>query len=122
MRVILPPLMHDVHAYTRRGVPLTRARTRCTFGSQRRLFRLCEKVTALPKNGFLPQMSQTAAIDRRGYQTASRFDRGEVLVERALRELAVDLRDLLPVCVEEDGHREAKALELVPDRSVGVEQ
>ena len=82
MRVILPALMQDVQAYTRRGVPSTSARTRCTFGFQRRLFRLCEKVTALPKNGFLPQMSQTAAIDRRGYQTASCFDRGEVLVER----------------------------------------
>lgn len=105
MRVILPPLMHDVHAYTRRGVPSTSARTRCTFGSQRRLFRLCENVTALPKKGFLPQMSQTAAIDRRGYQTASRFDRSEVLGECARRHLAFDLRDLVPVCVEEKGDR-----------------
>jgi hypothetical protein len=26
------------------------------------LFRLCENVTALPKNGFFPQISHTAAI------------------------------------------------------------
>ena len=62
----MPALMHDVHAFTRLGVPFTRARTRWLFGFQRRLFRLCEKVTALPKNGFFPQISHTAAIVRRG--------------------------------------------------------
>lgn len=66
MRVILPALMHDVQAFTRRGVPSTRARTRWMFGSQRRLLRLWEKVTALPKNGFFPQTSHTAAIGRPG--------------------------------------------------------
>ena len=62
MRVILPAFMHDVHTFTRRGVPSTSARTRWMFGFQRRLFRLCENVTALPKNGFFPQISHTAAI------------------------------------------------------------
>lgn len=57
----MPALIHDVHALTRFGVPLTSARTRWMFGSQRRLFRLCENVTALPNHGPLPQMSQFAA-------------------------------------------------------------
>ena len=66
MRVILPALMQDVQAFTRRGAPLTNARTRWMLGFQRRLFRLWEKVTALPKNGFFPQMSHTAAMARKG--------------------------------------------------------
>ena len=66
MRVTLPALMHDVQTCRRRGVPSTRARTFWMFGSQRRLFRLWEKVTALPKNGFFPQTSHTAAIGRPG--------------------------------------------------------
>ena len=52
-----------------RGVPSTSARTRCTFGSQRRLFRLCENDTDFPNQGFFPQMSQTAAMIDRGYQS-----------------------------------------------------
>jgi hypothetical protein len=71
MRVILSALMQLVQAFTRFGVPFTSARTRWMFGSQRRLFLLCENVTALPKNGFFPQMSHTAATVRRGYQTTS---------------------------------------------------
>jgi hypothetical protein len=62
MRVTRPALIQLVQAFTRRGVPSTSARTRCTFGSHRRLFRLCENVTDFPNHGFLPQMSQTAAI------------------------------------------------------------
>ena len=62
MRVTLPALMHDVQTCRRRGVPSTKARTFWMFGFQRRLFRLCENVTALPKNGFFPQTSHTAAI------------------------------------------------------------
>ena len=46
---------------TARGA-VTKARTFWMFGFQRRLFRLWEKVTALPKNGFFPQTSHTAAI------------------------------------------------------------
>ena len=61
-----PALMHDVQTCRRRGVPSTKARTFWMFGSQRRLFRLWEKVTALPKNGFFPQISHTAAIARKG--------------------------------------------------------
>ena len=68
IRVTRPALMQLVQAFTRRGVPSTSARTRWTFGSHRRLFRLCENVTDLPNQGFFPQMSQTAAIDDRGYQ------------------------------------------------------
>jgi hypothetical protein len=71
MRVTLPALMHDVQAFTRRGVPSTNARTRWMFGFHRRLFRLCENVTDLPNQGPLPQMSQLAAMVRRGYQTPS---------------------------------------------------
>ena len=52
----MPALMHDVHTCRRRGVPSTKARTFWMFGFQRRLFRLWEKVTALPKNGFFPQI------------------------------------------------------------------
>lgn len=63
MRVTRPALMQLVHALMRPGVPSTSARTRWMFGSQRRLFRLWENVTDLPNQGFLPQMSQTAAID-----------------------------------------------------------
>lgn len=62
MRVTLPALMHDVQTCRRRGVPFTSARTFWMFGFQRRLFRLWENVTALPKNGFFPQTSHTAAI------------------------------------------------------------
>jgi hypothetical protein len=69
IRVTLPALMQLVQAFTRVCVPLTKARTRWMFGSQRRLFRLCENVTDLPKNGFFPQISQTAAMASRGYQS-----------------------------------------------------
>ena len=62
----LPALMHEVQTFKRRGVPSTNARTRWMFGSQRRLLRLWEKVTFLPKNGFFPQISHTAAIARKG--------------------------------------------------------
>ena len=61
-RVTLPALMQLTQALTRRGAPSTTARTRWMFGSQRRLDRRCEWETCLPKNGFFPQMSQTAAI------------------------------------------------------------
>ena len=61
-RVILSALMQDVHTYTRVGVPFTSARTRCTFGFQRRFVRRWEWDTDLPKNGFFPQISQLAAM------------------------------------------------------------
>ena len=60
--------MQLVQALTLPGVPSTSARTRWTFGSHRRLFRLCENVTDLPNHGFLPQISHTADTVRRGYQ------------------------------------------------------
>ncbi|GIU96395.1 MAG: hypothetical protein KatS3mg013_0198 [Actinomycetota bacterium] len=58
--------MQLVQAWIRRGTPSTRARTRCTFGFQRRLFRLWENVTALPNQGRFPQRSHTAAMGLRG--------------------------------------------------------
>src|SRR6516164_10144710 len=53
--------MQEVHTYRRLGVPPTMARTRWTFGFQRRRVRRCECETLLPKPGPLPQMSQTEA-------------------------------------------------------------
>ena len=55
-----------MQTFTRFGVPFTTARTRCTFGFHRRGVRRWEWETAIPKNGFFPQMSQTAAIERPG--------------------------------------------------------
>jgi hypothetical protein len=84
MRMTLPALMHDVHAWMRFGVPFTSARTRWMFGSQRRLIRLCENVTDLPNHGFLPQMSQTAAIAERDYQGSRADQAGWIFARPAL--------------------------------------
>src|SRR3990170_2955203 len=99
--------MQLVHALTRRGVPSTSARTRWTFGSHRRLFRLCENVTDLPNQGFLPQMSHTAAIgpsrlpEGRGLPS----DRLEVSMQEAVGD-RTGVRELeAPVGAEEGGHR-----------------
>src|SRR4051812_8070913 len=54
--------MQLVHTWSRRGEPSTIARTRCTFGFQRRLVRRCEWLRRLPKIGALPHTSQTDAI------------------------------------------------------------
>src|SRR6185312_13050748 len=86
-RTTLPALMQLVQALTRLGEPLISARTRCTFGSHRRLFRLCENVTDLPNHGFLPQMSHTAAIAGKGTKAPrSGRDRAEVDVEIVRRD------------------------------------
>ena len=66
MRVTLPALMQLVQAFTRFGAPFTSARTRWMFGSQRFGDRRCEWEICMPKNGFFPQMSQTAAMADRG--------------------------------------------------------
>ncbi len=58
----LPDRMHEVQAWIRFGVPFTRALTRWTFGSHRRLVRRCEWLTLMPNDGFLPQMSHTAPM------------------------------------------------------------
>jgi len=55
-----------VQTCRRFGVPFTMARTRCTLGSHRLGERRCEWETCMPKNGFFPQMSQTAAMAQRG--------------------------------------------------------
>src|ERR1700722_6045057 len=54
--------MHEGHTCSRLGAPSTIARTRWMFGSQRRLVRRWEWLTFMPNEGFLPQMSHTAAI------------------------------------------------------------
>jgi len=55
-----------VQTFTRRGAPFTIARTRWTFGFHRRGVRRCECETRIPKKGFFPQMSQTAAMTGEG--------------------------------------------------------
>ena len=60
--VTLPARMHEVQTCSRLGAPSTMARTRWMFGSQRRLVRRWEWLTFMPNEGFLPQMSHTAAI------------------------------------------------------------
>src|SRR6478609_2954280 len=54
--------MQPVQAWSRRVPPPETARTRWIFGFQRRLVFRFEWLTELPKPGFLPQISQTAAI------------------------------------------------------------
>jgi hypothetical protein len=56
--------MHEVHTLRRKVAPLTMVRTRWMFGFHRRFVRRCEWLTAIPKDGFLPQTSQTAAMTR----------------------------------------------------------
>ena len=58
----LPERRQPVHTFMRTGVAPTRARTRWMFGFQRRLVRRCECETFMPKDGFLPQISQTDAM------------------------------------------------------------
>jgi len=58
-------LRHLAHTFMRLTVPLTRARTRCTFGFQRRRERRCECEMLFPKPGVFPQTSQTEAIRRK---------------------------------------------------------
>ncbi len=60
--VTFPARMHDVHTWTRLADPPTTARMRWMLGFQRRLVRLCEWLTLIPKDGFLPHTSQTDAI------------------------------------------------------------
>jgi hypothetical protein len=67
--VTLPALMHDVHTFNRFGEPLTNARTRWMFGSQRRLVRRWEWLTFIPNEGCLPQISHTEAIGQAGYHS-----------------------------------------------------
>src|SRR5689334_8475967 len=60
-RVTLPALRHEVHTWSRFGVPFTTARTRWMLGSKRRRVAFLDHGRLLPKDGFLAQMSQTAA-------------------------------------------------------------
>jgi hypothetical protein len=61
-----PAFRQLVHAFTRRGDPSTTARTRWTFGFHRFGERRWEWETCMPKNGFFPQISQTAAMTGQG--------------------------------------------------------
>src|SRR3954447_23199296 len=60
-RVTLPALRQPVQTLSRLGAPLTVARTRWMFGSNRRLVILRDHGRLLPNPGPLAQMSQTAA-------------------------------------------------------------
>lgn len=53
----LPALRQDVQTRARRVLPPCLTRTRWMFGTQRRLDRLCEKLTCFPYHGALPQIS-----------------------------------------------------------------
>src|SRR5829696_2780040 len=131
--------MQLVHTLSRRGEPSTIARTRWMLGSQRRLFRLCENVTDFPNHGFLPQISQMAAIRstrlpnasfgpgrpcggaRGAASDGSASDPLEVLVELVGRELAVDLPDGLAAGVVEDRDRLPEASDAVAGLAARVE-
>src|SRR5688572_2034334 len=123
MRVTRPALMQLVHALMRPGVPSTSARTRWMFGSHRRLFRLCENVTDLPNHGFLPQMSQTAAISSPRLPERSRAlgDRLEVPPEGVHRDRTRVGELEGPVGAEEDGRRLTELAERCLDRVRRVE-
>lgn len=54
--------MHLVQTCSRLGAPLTSVRTRWMFGVHRRFDRRWEWLTFIPKPGFLPQTSHTAAM------------------------------------------------------------
>ena len=101
----MPALMQLVHAWIRRGVPFTSARTRWMLGSHRRLIRLCEKVTDLPNHGFFPQMSHTAAIASTRVPGPLRCDGFEVGLQGVCRELAAHGRDQETIGAVELGHR-----------------
>jgi len=58
--VTLSERRQRVQAYRRRGVPLTIALTRFTFGFHILLLRLCEWDTLIPKPTPLPQISHFA--------------------------------------------------------------
>ena len=53
--------MHEVQTRIRFELLPCFTRTRWTFGNQRRLERLCEKLTCLPTHGSLPQTSHRYA-------------------------------------------------------------
>ncbi len=55
-----------MQTFMRRGEPSTIARTRWTLGFHRRGVRRCEWDTRIPKKGFFPQISQTAAMTEEG--------------------------------------------------------
>src|SRR6476661_809032 len=60
-RVTLPALRQPVQTLSRLGAPLTVARTRWMFGSNRRFVILRDHGRLFPNPGPLAQMSQTAA-------------------------------------------------------------
>lgn len=54
--------MQEVHTRARRLLVPCFTRTRWMLGFQRRLERLCEKLTCFPNQGSLPQISHLADI------------------------------------------------------------
>jgi uncharacterized protein len=65
--------MHEVHTERRRGAPFTIARTRWMLGFQRLGVRLWEWLMLIPKDGFLPHTSHTAAMGPRLHAGATAF-------------------------------------------------
>src|SRR5918994_4085124 len=123
MRVTRPALMQLVHALMRPGVPSTSARTRWMFGSHRRLFRLCENVTDLPNHGFLPQMSQTAAIGATRLPERSQLpgDLLQLLVQRVLADRPRPREGEASIRTVERRHRLPEVAEVGLDRVRRVE-
>jgi len=58
----LPAFKQRVHTYTRRGVPPSSIRTRCKFGSKRRLVATIEWLRLLPNAGPFAHTWQTLDI------------------------------------------------------------
>src|SRR3954452_16113416 len=64
----LPPLRQRVQTYARRGTPSTSTRTRCRFGSKRRLVATIEWLRLFPNAGAFPQETHTFDMERRLYR------------------------------------------------------
>lgn len=64
MRWTRPDFRQLVHTRRRRGMPSTRARTRCRLGKNRRLLCLLLKEMLWPARGPLPQISHVFAMVR----------------------------------------------------------
>jgi len=115
-----------VQTFTRLGEPFTTARTRWMFGFHRRGVRRCEWETAIPKNGFFPQMSHTDDMgiqgnrdpraDRRASTRALRpGDLVETLLQLVLWDRAHPGVDQRTRAVVEQGHRLTEHAERIPD-------
>jgi DAK2 domain fusion protein YloV len=130
--VILPARMQDVHTCMRFAVPPTMARTRWMFGFHRRFVRRCEWLMLMPKEGCLPQTSQTAAMRARlpsaAMTTLERLGAADVCaVVTAYRDVlrthqeAVNRLNVYPVPDGDTGTNMALTLESVVAELDGVD-